>query len=332
MKRITEINLLRVELFVLNNLVWFILVGFFLVMGLFIPVGWFTLTNIDLILFVSAPLAVVAFAEAIIIIAGGIDVSLTEIVGLAAVLTGVVIVYHITVLPGFVSILMIAGIGALLGMINGFFIGKTKLSPILVTIATYLIYLWMTRFIMTGTIQSSQLPSILLYPGSGILFGFLRVPILIFVIVFLLLHILMNYTSFGNKIYAVGGNPASSEMLGISVGKTHFWAYTLAGALGGLAALIWIGFVGSIPPTLADGRIFSIFASVFVGGVAMTGGRGSLFGVLGGVLLLSTFSAGLTMLATNPMLREALMGVVMLIAIIINKIRERLIDKILLPK
>jgi ribose/xylose/arabinose/galactoside ABC-type transport system permease subunit len=321
----------KIELFVLNNLVWFILVGFFLVMGFFLPMGWFTLTNIDLIIFVSAPLAIVAFAEAIVIISGGIDVSLTEIVGFAAVLMGIMMVHWTTGLPGFVSIIMLVGLGTFLGMINGFFVGKVKLSPILVTIATYLIYMWMTRFFMTGTIQGSQLPSILLYPGSGVLFGFLRVPILILIGAFLLLYIFMNYTSFGNRIYAVGGNPASAEMLGISVGRTHFWVYALAGTLGGLAALVWIGFVGSIPPTLADGRIFLVFAAVFVGGVSMAGGRGSLLGVLGGVLLLSTISAGLTMLAVDPMLREALMGVVMLIAIGINKTRERLIDRILLP-
>lgn len=321
----------KIQLFVLNNLVWFILIGFFLVMGFFIPRGWFTLTNIDLIIYVSIPLAIVAFAEAIVIIAGCIDVSLTEIVGFAAVLMGVTMVHWITGLHGFVSIIMIVGLATLLGMINGFFVGKVKLSPILVTIATYLIYMWMTRFFMTRTIDGSELSSIVFYPGSGVLFGFLRFPILILIGVFLSVYILMNYTSFGNRVYAVGGNPASAEMLGISVGKTRFWVYTLAGTLGGLAALIWVGFVGCIPPTLADGRIFLIFAAVFIGGVSMSGGRGSLVGVLGGVLLLSTVSAGSTMLAVDPKLREALMGVVMLIAIIINKTRERLIDKILLP-
>lgn len=325
------IKLKEIELFLLNNLVWFIVIGFFLVMGFFIPRGWFTLRNIDLILYVSTPLAIVAFAEAIVVISGGIDISLTEIVGFAGVLMGVTMVHWTTGLPGFVSIIMVVGLGTLLGMINGFFVGKVKLSPILVTIATYLVYMWITRFFMTRTIDGSELPSILLYPGSGILFGFLRFPILILIGVFLLHWILINYTSFGNRIFAVGGNPASSEMLGISVGRTYFWVYALAGTLGGLAALIWIGFVGCVPTTLADGRIFMVFAAVFIGGVSMAGGKGSLGGVLGGVLLLSTISAGTTMLAMDPRLREALMGVVMLMAIIINKTRERLIDKILLP-
>ncbi|MBA7604429.1 Fructose import permease protein FrcC [subsurface metagenome] len=329
---ITMVERKKIELLVLNNLVWFILIGFFLFIGLFIPMGWFTLENIDIILYVSAPLSIVVFGAAIIIISGALDISLAQNVGFAAVITGLMVARWTTGLPGFVSIILIISVGTFLGMINGFFVGKFKLSPILVTISTYLIYMWMTRFFMTRTIDGSELPGILLYPGSAILFGFLRVAIIIFIVIFLLIYFIMNHTSFGNRIYAVGGNPSSARMLGISVGRTQFWAFTIGGALAGIAALIWVGFVGAIPSTLADGRIFQIFAAVFIGGVSMSGGRGNLLGVLGGVLLLSTIGGGLTMLAVDPRLRQAFMGVVLLIAIIINKTRERLIDRILMPR
>jgi ribose/xylose/arabinose/galactoside ABC-type transport system permease subunit len=322
----------KIELLVLNNLVWFILIGFFLFMGFIIPRGWFTLENIDLILYVSAPLSILAFGAAIIFISGVLDISLAENVGFTAVITGLVMARWATGLPGFVGIIIIVAFGTFLGMINGFFVGKMKLSPILVTISTLLIYMWMTRFFMSRSIDGSELPGILLYPGSATLFGFLRVAIIIFIVIFLLLHFVMNHTSFGNKIYAVGGNPSSAEMLGINVGKTYFWAYTIGGALAGVAALIWVGFVGAIPATLADRRIFEIFAAVFIGGIGIHGGRGSLMGVLGGVLLLATISAGLAMLAVDPELREALTGVVLIAAVIVNKTRERLIDRILMPQ
>jgi ribose/xylose/arabinose/galactoside ABC-type transport system permease subunit len=121
-------------------------------------------------------------------------------------------------------------------------------------------------------------------------------------------------------------------MLGISVENTNFWIFTISGALAGISGLLYVGYLKCIPSTIADGAIFLAFAGAIMGGVSLQGGRGSIIGALGGVILMGIIDAGCTMTAMEPALRGVLNGFILLIAILINRTRGSLRDRILMPK
>jgi len=146
------------------------------------------------------------------------------------------------------------------------------------------------------------------------------------------LYFILDHTRFGSHIRAIGGNSDAANMLGINVGNTHFWIFTIAGALAGVAGLLYTGYLKCIPSTIAEGDIFLAFAGAIIGGVSLRGGRGSAIGALGGVLLMGVINAGCTMTAMEPALRGVLNGFILLTAILINKTRANLRDRILMPK
>ena len=159
---------------------------------------------------------------------------------------------------------------------------------------------------------------------------YIAIPIAI-VILIILQFILMN-TRFGNHIYAVGGNPASSRMLGVNPNKMYVAIYTISGIFAGLSALFYTGFLSTVPPALADGNVFLAFAGAIIGGISLEGGRGSMINAFAGVLFLGVVEAGLAMFNVSPFLRKMVYGVLVILAIILNRYRSNLRDKILLPK
>jgi len=318
----------RIKLALVDYMIWLIIAGAFIFFSCTIP-RFLTFKNVLFILYVAAPLGLLVFGEAVCLLGGNMDLSLSENAGFTAMIVGVILVDWAPWLPGWTGIILMALVGAGLGAVNGFFVGKVKLNPFLVTLSTFLIYNWMTYYLRRGAII--KMPGALLIPGGGRIGGvFIAIPILIGMAIFL--YFILDHTRFGSHIRAIGGNSDAANMLGINVGNTHFWIFTIAGALAGVAGLLYTGYLKCIPSTIAEGDIFLAFAGAIIGGVSLRGGRGSAIGALGGVLLMGVINAGCTMTAMEPALRGVLNGFILLAAILINKTRANLRDRILMPK
>jgi len=320
------INSEKIKLALVEHMIWVITIGVFIIFSLTIP-NFFTIKNILFLLYAASPLGLLVFGEAIALLSGNMDLSLSENAGLTAMLVGLILVDWAPWLPGWVGIILMVLIGALLGSINGFLMSKLKVSSFLITLPTYLIFDWMTFYLRRQAI--ANVPDALLVLGGGKIGGIFN-SIFVLAGVVIVLYIILNHTRFGSHIRAVGGNSDASRMLGINVGNIYFWIFTFNGALAGISGLLYVGYLKCIPSTIAQGAIFLAFAGSIIGGIE--GGRGSIIGALGGLILMGIIDAGCTMTAMDPALRQVLNGVILFIAILINITRGNLRDRILMPK
>ncbi|MCF7937657.1 MAG: ABC transporter permease [Spirochaetales bacterium] len=318
----------RIKLFVLDNIVWFISAGLYLFFVALRPEGFLKLQNIEFIVYTSSMIGLLVFGEAFALITGNLDISLAQNAGLSAMIVGFLLGVAMPGIPGWVGIILVIVVGALLGSINGLLIGKLGYNAFLATLVTYLVFDWSTYAIRRGAIVN--LPDSYLAAGS-MKIGGIHISIIIFLVIAYLLYLLLNKTRFGNWIYASGDNEKTTRMMGVNVGRVFLIVFTLTGALAGLSGLLYTGYIGSVTSLVAQGKIFNAFAGAIIGGVSLKGGKGSIIGALGGIIMLGILDAGLTMFNVDPSVRGILMGVVLGVAIYINITVENLRDKILMP-
>ena len=316
----------RAQLLVVENLIWAILVAVFLAFSIALP-HFFTLQNVHFILYVASAIGLLVFAESLVLISGSMDLSIAHVAGLSSMLVGALTIQWIPGMPGWTGIVLIVVVGAMLGSVNGTLIGWLGINPFLATLSTFLMYDWLTFCINRGAI--SRVSPALTFLGGGRILG-IFVAIAVMLAVCALLGFVLTRTRFGGWVKAMGGNPQAAQMLGINLPWMNFWVFTIAGALSGLSGLLFIGYLASIPSTIAGGDdIFLAFAGAIIGGVSLKGGEGSMAGALGGVLLLGVIDTGTAMTLIQPAVRGFLNGLILLAAILVNKYRLELRDRIL---
>ena len=318
----------RVKVLIVDNFIWFINAGLYILFIILNPRGFLTIHNVEFILYVSSMLGFLVLGEALAMITGGMDLSLAQNAGLSAMVGGFILGVMAPNLPGWLGAIIVLVVGTALGAVNGLLVGKLKYNPFLATLGTFIVFDWATFWIRRGAIVN--LPASFLAPGSGTIGG-VHIAIFLFLFMALLLHLMLRYTQFGVSVYAVGDNPKAAMMMGINVGKVLFGVFTLGGLLAGFSGLIYLGYIGAVTSLIAQNKIFEAFAGAVLGGVSLRGGRGSIMGALGGVILLGILDAGLTMLNVSPEIRGVLTGFVLLVAVMINMAISRLRDRILMP-
>jgi ribose/xylose/arabinose/galactoside ABC-type transport system permease subunit len=178
--------------------------------------------------------------------------------------------------------------------------------------------------------MASELPRAFLFSGHNEFFG-IKVSIFIAIGSIFILYFLLNHTQLGTKIYAIGGNQSTASKLGINVSNITIIVFTISGFLAGISGMLFAGYMNAVTPDIADGYVFLSFAGAILGGISMFGGRGTMGGAAGGALLIILIDVGLQLLNIDPYIRLTLRGVFILIAILIDKSRISLINKILLP-
>lgn len=318
----------RVKVLIVDNFIWFINAGLYILFIILNPRGFLTIHNVEFILYVSSMLGFLVLGEALAMITGGMDLSLAQNAGLSAMVGGFILGVMAPSLPGWLGVIIVLIAGTAFGAVNGLLVGKLKYNPFLATLGTFIVFDWATFWIRRGAIVN--LPASFLAPGSGTIGG-VHIAIFLFLFMALLLHLMLRYTQFGVSVYAVGDNPKAAMMMGINVGKVLFGVFTLGGLLAGFSGLIYLGYIGAVTSLIAQNKIFEAFAGAVLGGVSLRGGRGSIMGALGGVILLGILDAGLTMLNVSPEIRGVLTGFVLLVAVMINMAISRLRDRILMP-
>jgi ribose/xylose/arabinose/galactoside ABC-type transport system permease subunit len=324
--KMSKFNKKKLPLLLIDNMIWLILAGIYIIFALMLPAFWSPSFLFKLVYF-SIPLGFIILAVATCLIAGVFDISVGQLTGFVAVLSATLIVDGcFSGLPTPLLILLPILLGLGCGALNGFLVGKLKLNPFLATLGTYLVF-YGAKLQISGASTVSGLPDAYLLLGGE------SIPtILLFAGVFAMLFLVLKKTRFGHHVYSIGGNAEASEMLGINKTRVIFIVYIISGILCGFAALTYTGFVSAASPTVASDTVFMAFAGAILAGVSINGGRGSLLNVLGGILLITVIEAGLTMMSVSVYTRQILFGVLVIVAIILNRSTARLKDKILLPK
>ncbi|MBS3812894.1 ABC transporter permease [Candidatus Bipolaricaulota bacterium] len=314
----------KIQLFVVNNLSWFLIIAFYLTFAALRPTGMLSWSTIVFMIHSSIPLGFLVVGEALCLIVGGLDVSLAQMAGFVGMLSALVVTQWAPGLPGIVAVFLPVIIGLFMGAINGFFIGYQKLNPFLVTLGTFMGF-------EAGTLLLHSYPIYSGFPENYLFGGNSTFSIPIFVGVILLMAFLLNHSRAGLYIYGVGGNAQSSRMLGVNPGHVRFLTFTLAGGFAGLSGLFYTGFLNTVPPSMGDGDIFLAFAGAIIGGVSLEGGRGSMTNAFAGLIFLALIEAGLSMFNVDPNMRRATYGILVLFAIIINRYRSNVRDRLLQP-
>lgn len=255
--------------------------------GLFLTIG-----NVKNIALSGAVLLIVAVPQAVLVIMGYVDLSVGSAVGLSGVITGLLIVdYHwswgLAVLAGL-------GVGAAGGLVNGLFVAYTRLSPIIVTLGTLQLFRGIAEFLRSDPPAGFGEGMSLL--GRGLYLG-IPVPVWIAGIVFALGALFLYGTPTGRQVYAVGVNPEAAFLSGVATKRLPLLVFVVTGLAAGLGGVLFAARLDSAPPsTLGANFELQVLTAVLLGGVAFSGGRGTMFGVLLGVVFLGVLNNGMTLL------------------------------------
>lgn len=262
----------------------------------------------------------IALGMTFVILTGGIDLSVGSTLALTSAIFAGLLQGG---MPTILAILIALGIGLILGLINGILITKGKLAPFIVTLATMTIFRGLTLVYMDGRpIAGPKDDFAFQFLGKGQFFG-IPFQVILFIIAYLILWILLTKTSYGRKIYAVGGNEKASFISGIKIDKVKILVYVISALMAVLSGLILTSRLNSAQPTAGSAYEMDAIAAVVLGGVSMTGGSGSLTGTLIGILILGVLNNGLNLLGVSSFYQQIVKGVVILIAVLIDRKRNK---------
>lgn len=254
-----------------------------------------------------------------VIILGGIDLSVGSIIALSGcIAAGCVSRYE---LPIFVAVIAGILIGLLVGMFNGAVIALTTIPPFIVTLATMNIAKGLA-YVYTGGSPVRVVTKEWQFIGAGYI-GPFPTPVVILVFVLIITALILNKTKLGRHIYAVGGNPMAASFSGINTVKVKFLVHTYSGIMAGLAGVVLASRMYSGQPTAGDGAEMDAIAAVVVGGTSMSGGSGKIGGMIIGGLIIGVLNNGLNLLNVNSFWQYVVKGIVILLAVFIDFIRNR---------
>jgi ribose transport system permease protein len=260
-------------------------------------------SNFTVILLQDAVIGIIAVPVAMLILAGFIDLSVGSVAVLSAVVFGQAMSAGFGVTA---SVLIGLAVGAGWGALNGYLIAILGLSPIIVTLGGLAGARGLADFITEGFTTYGYGPVFALL-GNGKLFG-IPVPVVIFVIVFLAgLHIWYR-TPAGRHMVAIGGARETAAEMGIAVKALPFWLYVAAGLASAVGGLIFASQLDGAAVTIGTGMELDVLTAVLLGGVSFTGGRGSLWGVLFGLLFVGVLANGLVQVNVNPYFEQVAIG------------------------
>jgi ribose transport system permease protein len=253
-----------------------------------------------------------------LIIAGGLDLSVAAVAGISGVIVSLCYAAGIDIWLACIIALLAGGA---IGAGNGVLTNGLRLNPFIVTLGTMSIITGLS-LVLTGGLTQPLTIAGFNWLGSGRIFS-VPVPLVLMLVFFAAIWWVMAYTPFGRFIYASGGNPDASRMLGIPVDRTQIRLYILSGAAGALAGIIVAAMLGAAAPDAVGKHLLTVIAAIILGGTSLFGGRGSVWGTLLAVLILGTLNNGLTLLNVSSFWQDVTKGAVLLLAVGLDQLRIR---------
>ncbi|MBM5574858.1 MULTISPECIES: ABC transporter permease [Deefgea] len=264
--------------------------------------------------------ALIAFGMTLVILLGGIDLSVGSILALSSVLTALMLSHGIDPVVA-TSVGVLAGAG--MGMLNGLVISKGKVAPFIATLGMMTILRGLSLVFSDGRPISGLHSDFFAMLGGGYVAGLIPVPVIIMLVMFAVFWFVLKKTVFGRHVYAVGGNEEAARLSGINTDRIKIWVYTLSGAMAATAGMILTSRLSSAQPTAGTGYELDAIAAVVLGGTSLTGGRGWIFGTLVGALLIGILNNGLNLLGVSSFYQQVIKGVVILLAVLLDRANKK---------
>ena len=293
-----------------------------------------SVSNFSNILAQSSTRIIIALGAGMVLLVRGCDLSTGRMIGLAAVISASMLqdvgyayrMYpHLKELPIIVPLLLVIALCALLGMISGICVAQLKVPAIIATLAMQLVLYGASSIYFDREPYGAQpiggiTPRLTKLCTGGVKFGSFRLPYLTIIAIaaIVFVWILWNKTKFGKYIYAVGGNPEAAQVSGVNVKKVLIETYSLAAVMYAIAAVLEVGRIGSASNTTGNGYEMDAIASCVVGGVSMSGGVGSVGGIVIGVLIFTVINYGLSFIGVNMYWQYIVKGLIILLAVIVD--------------
>ncbi|MGY6091213.1 ABC transporter permease [Avibacterium paragallinarum] len=270
---------------------------------------------------------ILAIGMTFVIITAGVDLSVGAVLALAGILaarfatSGSLLIGDVQNgfwLPIFVAL----AIGAICGFINGTVIARFNLQPFIVTMGMLSVARGLTLLSTNGN-PVSQLNNDFRWLGNGYLFDTIPIPVVIFLVIFILAWVVLNKMPFGRYVYAVGGNEKSTRTSGINVIQIKVVVYTLCGVLAAIAGLILTARTGSAQTNAGNAYELDAIAAVVIGGTSMIGGVGTLMGTFFGILIIGVLNNGLDLLGVQSYYQQLIKGILIVGAVMLDPSRKR---------
>ncbi len=275
-----------------------------------------TLNNIFNVLRQVSINALIAFGMTFVILTGGIDLSVGSILALSAAITGGMMTSGMD--PILAMVIGLAS-GAVMGAINGLFITVGRVAPFIATLATMTIFRGATLVYTDGRpVTGLSNSTFFEMMGRGYM-GWVPVPVVWMLICYAILYFVLKKTTFGRRVYAIGGNEEASVLSGIRVNRVKIWIYSITGVLAALAGIILASRLNSAEPTAGASYELDAIASVVLGGTSLSGGRGWIFGTLVGALIIGVLNNGLNLMNVSSFYQQVVKGGVILLAVLLDR-------------
>lgn len=275
-----------------------------------------TMENIMNVLRQFSTISILAVGEAFIIITGGIDLSVGSGLGFMGVVSAMLIVSGVHPL---LVILLVIIIGGLMGCINGTLVTRARINPFIVTLGMLSVIRGVTLLLTGGMPIKVKGP--LLWLGKGYV-GPVPVPAIIMILVSIIGYVFSKRTITGRNIYAIGNSEKSAKYSGIRVKRITTLAYVIMGSLCGVAGLITTATLGNAEPGAGSGRELDVIAAVVIGGVSLSGGEGSIIGVILGAALMGILKNGFVLLSIPGYWQTVAIGLVIISAVALDSLRN----------
>ncbi|UNK70331.1 ABC transporter permease [Microbacterium sp. H1-D42] len=290
-----------------------------LIIGLQNPL-FFTVANLRVIGTAISIMGLLAVVQTLVIILGALDISVGSVAGLTSVTSAMIFTSTSSAAIGVIGAI---AIGVLCGLVNGMIVVFGRVNPVIATLATLAAFKGIAQLISDGRAQG--------YTGADPFFVFLArggiggIPtlIMVLIVVALLAHIVLRYTSIGRNIYAVGGNNIASRLAGININRYILGVYMVTGAVAAIAGILITARTGSGQPISgSEGLELQAITAAALGGAALKGGKGTIAGAILAVILLGVLTNGMTLLGVNSFWQNVAQGVLLVAAVVIQQLRS----------
>jgi ribose transport system permease protein len=265
-------------------------------------------------------IGIVAMGMTLVILTGGIDLSVGSVWAMTAVLAASLMSNGWLMIPAVCVALLAA---TLVGLFNGLCVTRLNMSPFVPTLASLAIARSLALIITRGRPISSFGPQqdAFLWIGGGTIFGIPN-PVVLFIVVATILWIVLSRTVWGRRVYAVGGNEKAARLTGLNVRRLKVAVYVISSFCAGLAGIVQASYLSSVTASLATGQELSVIAATVIGGVNLAGGEGTVFGVVIGTIMLEILRNGLLLFGIDPYWQGVFVGAIIIIAVSIDRFRH----------
>ncbi len=300
---------------------WGTLIGFFFLLLLFSlmrPDAFPTLGNLRNVIEQVATLAIASAGVGMVMVTGDFDLSVGAVASLCGVVAAKLMVSGLGVGPAIVLALLL---GALIGAVNGLLIAYAGVSPFIGTLAAMTSYTGLALFVTSGTTVFGM-PEAFRWFGQGSI-GPIPVSVAIMAVVVLITWLILDYTTFGQRLYAIGGNREAAFLAGINTQRARFLAYVYSGVTASVSGIVLTSRLFSAHPQAGAPFMLNAAAAVFLGMTAFREGQANVFGTLLGVLIMGVLGNGLNIIGINTYIQSVLTGAILVLAVLLSGLAQR---------